>query len=328
MRKTYNWGIIGPGKIARKFAEALQLTDHVRLSAVASRELEKAKKFSEIFHCQKVYGSYEALMQDPDIDAVYIATPHAFHCEQTILCLQHKKAVLCEKPMALNTGQVSKMIQASKDTNCFLMEALWTRFLPWLQAVTDIINNKMIGEVKYVRADFGFKAVYNPQGRLFDTKLGGGSLLDIGIYPLFLCQQILGKPKQIIASGNIDEGGADMSCHVVLQYDNGAAGIITSMLNCDTPQTAEIAGTEGMIRIPSRWHRVNTFEWRRANEDWQTITLPAITNGFEFQIAEVVRCLDHHLKESPLLPHHFSRQLSETMDTIRKQIGVTYPKAE
>lgn len=327
MRKTYTCGIIGPGKIARKFAEALQLTGNVQLGAVASRDNNKAKQFAETFKCPKIYDSYEALMQDPDIDIIYIATPHAFHCEQTILCLQHKKAVLCEKPMALNATQVSKMIQASKDNQCFLMEALWTRFLPWLQAVMEIINKGMIGEVKYVRADFGFKAEYSPEGRLFDTKLGGGSLLDIGIYPLFLCQQILSKPKHIIASGNIDKRGADISCHTVLQYDNGGAGIITAMLDCDTPQTAEIAGTEGMIRIPSRWHRVSGFEWRRIGEDWQTITLPALTNGFEFQVAEVIRCLDNNVIESPLLPHVFSLQLSETMDEIRKQTGVFYSQA-
>ncbi|ANI89671.1 hypothetical protein A9P82_10455 [Arachidicoccus ginsenosidimutans] len=325
MSKTYTWGIIGPGKIAKKFAESLQLTERVRLSAVASRDINKAKQFAATFNCPTTYHSYEALVQDPDIDVVYIATPHAFHCKQTILCLQHNKAVLCEKPMALNATQVRKMIQASKDNQCFLMEALWTRFLPWMQAVKEITDNGLIGDVKYVRADFGFKAEYNPESRLFDINLGGGSLLDIGIYPLFLCQQILGKPKHIVVSGNTDKGGADISCHAVLQYENGAAGIITSMLDCDTPQTAEIAGTEGMIRIPSRWHRVSQFEWRRTNKDWQTVTLPQLVNGFEFQIAEVVKCLDNNLIESPSLPHAFSLQLSETMDEIRKQIGVTYP---
>lgn len=328
MHKTYRWGIIGPGRIARKFSEALQLTENAELGAVASRDVSRAKQFAEASGCGQVYDNYEALIHDPQIDIIYIATPHAFHCGQAILCLQNKKPVLCEKPMALNAAQVEKMITASKDNHCFLMEALWTRFLPWMQAVTDIIEGGKIGEVKYVRADFGFKAEYNPAGRLFDTKLGGGSLLDIGIYPLFLCQQLLGKPKHIAATGNIDKGGADISCNAALQYDNGGAGIITSMLDCDTPQTAEIAGTEGMIRIPSRWHRINEFEWRRAGEDWQQVILPPITNGFEFQIAEVVRCLDEGLIESPLLPHSFSLQLSETMDEIRKQIGVAYPLAD
>lgn len=324
MPDIYNWGIIGPGKIAKKFAEALSLTDKVRLGAVASRDREKAMQFAEAFGCPKAYDSYEKLVQDPEIDVVYIATPHAFHCEQTLLCLGHKKAVLCEKPLALDAAQVNRMIQAARDNNVFLMEALWTRFLPWLRAVMEIIGNGLIGEVRYVRADFGFKAGYDPLGRLFDTKLGGGSLLDIGIYPLFLCQQVLGKPQHIIATGNIDAGGADLSCHAVLQYGNGAAGIITSMLDCDTPQTAEIAGTEGMIRIPSCWHRVHEFEWKGNGEGWQKVTLPPLTNGFECQIAEVTRCLDQDLTESPLLPQAFSLQLSETMDAIRKQIGVQY----
>lgn len=324
MSKIYSWGIIGPGKIARKLAEALSLTTHSRLGAVASRDGRKAKQFAEAFGCTKVYDNYEALAKDPGIDVVYIATPHAFHCEHSLLFLQHKKAVLCEKPLALDAAQVGRMIQASRDYNSFLMEALWTRFLPWLQAVMEIIREGKIGEVKYIRADFGFKADYNPSGRLFDTKLGGGSLLDIGIYPLFLCQQILGNPRHITASGNIDAGGADISCHAVLQYADGAAGIITSTLDCETHQTAEIAGTEGMIRIPSRWHRVNEFEWRSTGAEWQKISLSPFTNGFEFQVAEVARCLDGGLTESPLLPQAFSLQLSETMDAIRKQIGVIY----
>lgn len=324
MQKTYTWGIIGPGKIARKFAEALHLTNNVRLGAVASRSIEKAKQFAEALGCPKVYDSYEALARDPEIDVVYIATPHAFHCEQAILCLQNKKAVLCEKPLALNAAQVGRMIQASKGNSCFLMEALWTRFLPWLKAVNEIIHGGEIGTVRYVRADFGFKAEYNPSGRLFDTKLGGGSLLDIGIYPLFLCQQLLGRPKCITAAGNIDAGGADISCHAILQYENGAAGIISSVLDCNTHQTAEIAGTEGMIRIPSRWHGVNEFDWCRTGEDWQKVMLSPSVNGFEFQIEEVVNCLDKGLQESPSLLHAFSLQLSETMDEIRKQIGVKY----
>lgn len=324
MNKIYKWGIIGPGKIARKFAEALDLTDNVRLEAVASRDLSKAKQFAEAFGSAKAYGNYEALINDPEIDVIYIATPHAFHNEQALLCLQKKKAVLCEKPMALNAQQVKQMLQASKENNIFLMEALWTRFLPWLQSVIKIIKDGQIGAVKFVRADFGFKAEYNPAGRLFDTGLGGGSLLDIGIYPLFLCQQILGNPTHVTAAGNLDCGGADMSCHAILQYHNGATGIISSALDYQTQQTAEITGTEGMIRIHSPWHRTSEFEWRRAGEDWQKIILPPLINGFQFQIAEVIHCLDKGQIESPLLPQAFTLQLSETMDEIRRQIGVKY----
>ncbi|MGF7233080.1 Gfo/Idh/MocA family protein [Arachidicoccus sp.] len=322
--KIYNWGIIGPGKIAKKFAEALMLVKDVRLGAVASRDLSRAEQFAEAYGGEKAYDNYQALADDPTIDVVYIALPHSFHCEQTIMCLQNKKAVLCEKPLALDAEQVNRMIQASQENDCFLMEALWTRFLPWLKAVLEIIAEGKIGTVKYVRADFGFKAEYNPSGRLFDTRLGGGSLLDIGIYPLFLCQQILGRPMHIAASGSLDYTTADRSCHAILQYDNGGAGIITSMLDCDTPQTAEIAGTEGMIRIPSPWHRCNGFEWRKTNEDWQYMTLPLVANGFEFQIAEVVRCLNKGLTQSPLLSHSFSLQLSRAMDEIKKQIGISY----
>ncbi len=324
MSKVYNWGIIGAGKIANKFAEALKLIEGVKLFAVASRDVSRAEQFAIKHDCGRYYDSYETLISDENIDVIYIATPHAFHCELTINCLQHGKAVLCEKPLALNATQVSAMIEASNKHHSFLMEALWTRLLPWMQSVNKIVNEEQIGVVKYVRADFGFSAQYDPSGRLFDLQLGGGSLLDVGIYPLFLCMQLLGKPDNVIASANIAASGADWSCHAILQYNNGSAGIISSMLDCETPQTAEIAATQGMIRIPSRWHRVHSFEWKRTDEQWQKIELEPFSNGFEFQIKEVVVCLENGLIESPSLPHCFSLDLAETMDKIRAQIGVKY----
>ncbi len=249
--KQYNWGIIGPGKIAGKFAAALLLAGNACLKAVASTNITRARDFAATHGADRIYDSYEQLAADPAIDAVYIATPHGFHAEHTLLCLQNGKAVLCEKPMALNAAQVGEMIAASRRHNAFLMEAMWTRFLPLIQQTTDIIAAGKIGQVKYVRADFGFLAPFEPASRLYDLRLGGGSLLDIGIYPLFLCLYLLGKPDKIRAAGHLAPTGSDETCHALLAYKDGRSAVISSTLACPTSLTAEIAGTIGSILSPT-----------------------------------------------------------------------------
>jgi predicted dehydrogenase len=318
------WGIIGPGKIAQKFATALPLVGNAVLHAVASRDGQRSSEFAEKYGAAKWYDSYERLIADPDIDAIYIATPHAFHAENALRCLSSRKPVLCEKPMALNRIQVQQMIDASRQNNTFLMEAMWTRFLPAIEKVLDLVNKGSIGTVKYVRGDFGFYTPFDPNSRLFNIGLGGGSLLDIGIYPLFFCLTILGPPDEITATGKLAPTGADESCLAVLQYENGATASAFSTLRAYTSLTAEISGTEGTITIPSAWYKTNTFNLHRLGEEEQNFTFDVVTNGFEYQIREVMRCLEQGLTESPAMNHEFSLLLSETMDTIRQRIGVKY----
>jgi predicted dehydrogenase len=321
----YTWGIIGPGKIANKFASALPLAGNARLGAIASRDPARAQAFALAHGADHIYDSYEALAADPAIDAVYIATPHGFHAEHALLCLQKGKAVLCEKPMALNARQVGEMTAASAHHRVFLMEAMWTRFLPLMQQTMELVSTGKIGTVKYIRADFGFLSPFQPAGRLYDLRLGGGSLLDIGIYPLFLCLQLLGKPDSIRAAGKLAPTGADETCHAILQYTDGCSAVVSSTLACQTSITAEIAGTQGMIRIPTPWYKNDRLEWNRSGEEAHTIQLEPMVNGFEYQIREVTRCLDAGLIESPSMPHAFSLLMAGTMDTIREQIGVKYP---
>lgn len=319
------WGILGPGKIAHKFARALTLVEGARLGAIASRDLSRAEAFAREHQVPRTWSRYEELASDPGIDAIYIATPHGFHAEHSLLCLQQGKGVLCEKPMALSARQVSEMIDASRLHRAFLMEAMWTRFLPVMREVMGIVASGRIGALKYIRADFGFQAPFNASGRLYDLRLGGGSLLDIGIYPLYLCLQLLGEPDGIVAAGRLSPTGSDETCHALLQYGHGATAVVTSTLACQTSLTAEIAGTEGMIRIPGPWYRNDRFEWNRTGEPSQTVQLEPLVNGFEYQAAEVMRCLEQGRIESPSLPHAFSLLMSRTMDEIRRQIGVFYP---
>jgi predicted dehydrogenase len=322
---TTAWGIIGPGKIAKKFATALEMVDGAALRAVASRDAGRAGAFAREYGAGVGYGSYEELVADAAVDAVYIATPHGFHAEHAMLCLRHGKAVLCEKPMALTAREVSAMTAVSRESGAFLMEAMWTRFIPLMRSIQDLIDSGAIGAVKYIRADFGFLAPFNPEGRLYNMRLGGGSLLDIGIYPLFLCTQLLGRPARVVAAGDLSPTGSDVSCHAVLQYGEGASAVISSTLACQTSITAEIAGTEGMILIPTPWYKNDRYEWSRSGEPFQTVTLEPMVNGFEYQIREAMRCRALGLTESPLLPHSFSLMMAETMDEIRRQVGVRYP---
>jgi len=330
MRKFTNtdpcrWSIIGPGKIAQKFAEAIPLAGNAVLHAVASRNEQRSEEFALKHRAPKWYGAYEELIADPDIDAIYIATPHAFHTQNALLCLNQGKPVLCEKPMALNRKQVQQMVDASQKNNIFLMEAMWTRFLPSIKKVLELLNDGTIGPVEYVRANFGFRASFDPNGRLFNMALGGGSLLDVGIYPLFLCLAVLGRPDSVTATGQLAPTGADESCIAVLKYVNGATATAFSTLNENTSLIAEIGGANGKITIPAAWYKNNTFEITIKGKGTQNFTFDAVINGFEYQIREVMSCLERGLTESPAMSHEFSLLLSETMDNIRQKIGVSYP---
>jgi predicted dehydrogenase len=322
--KETTWGIIGPGKIANKFATALGMVEGARLGAIASRDAVRGREFASRHGVATVYEDYAQLASDPAIDAIYVATPHGFHAEHSILCLRNGKAVLCERPLALNAHEAGAMIAAAREHNTFLMEAMWTRLVPLMRSLMELVASGRIGTVKYIRAAFGFYAAFDPGGRLFNIRLGGGSLLDIGIYPLFLCVQLLGEPATITAAGRLSPTGSDETCHAILGYANGAMAVVSSTLACQTSLSAEIAGTEGIIRIDTSWYKNHRYEWNRTGEAVQVVELEPLVNGFEFQIREVMDCLDKGLVESPSLPHAFSMLMARTMDMIRQQIGVKY----
>ncbi len=325
MNKTYRWGILGPGKIAEKFASALRYTESAKVYAVASRDYDRAESFAARWGAVKVYNDYAQLAQDPDVDIIYIATPHAFHCEQSILCLEHRKPVLCEKPLALSANQVTKMISKAQEQNVFFMEGMWSRCMPFVKKIQELIQEDTIGAVQYVRADFGFKAPFDPQGRLFDPGLGGGSLLDVGIYPLYLVTLLLGIPERIQSIGRLSSTGADEYCNIQFGYPGGQTAAVFSTIAMQTTVTAEIIGTKGRIEIPAPWYKTERFKVIIGfNESEQEYHFPHEHNGFEHEIREVTDCLNRGLTECPLMPHAFSLELSRIMDTVREQCGVVY----
>lgn len=327
MGKIFNWGIIGLGKIARKFAEDLQKTPHTKLHAVASRNIDKAKNFAHEYEVQHAFGSYEALMTCPDLDAIYIATPHVMHCVNTLLCLNHKIPVLCEKPFAMNGGEVQQMISTAKENDTFLMEAIWTRFFPSILKILEIVKSGTIGDLVMLKADFGFKATVDFESRLYNRDLGGGSLLDIGIYPLFLAQLLFGKPSEIKAFAQIGETGIDENCSMLLRFSENQHAVLDSTIVNDTPTVAHIYGTKGRIKIHRRWHEANRFTLFIEGKDPEEFSFDHEgCRGYRFEIEEVMRCVQAGKKESGVLPLSFSRDLMELLDAVRKEIGLEYLK--
>lgn len=323
-QKIYKWGIIGPGKIANKFAVALARVPGSVLWAVASRDEIKAKAFAEKHGAEKYYTTYEAIATDTDIDVVYIATPHTFHHAHALLCLKNKKAVLCEKPMSVNYASTMQMVAVARENNVFLMEALWTRFLPITNKVLELISDGVIGNVKFVKADFGTIFPFNADSRIYNVKLGGGSLLDIGVYPLFLALLLLGKPDEIKSMAHLAETGADETMSISLSYNNGNMAALFSTFAGHTPLTADITGNKGCIFLPVPWYKGSSIIVKTNAGEETGIAVPYGDNGFEFEIEEVTRCLDNGLTESNLLSHDFSLMMSKVVDDISKQCGLVY----
>ena len=324
MNRPYRWGILGAGNIAGKFASALQYTEGAEVFAVASRDGGRGNALGEKHGAARMYDNYEQLAADDEVDIIYIATPHAFHCEQAIMCLEQHKPVLCEKPLALNADQVTRMAAAAKQHDTFLMEGMWSRFMPSINKVLELIEEDVIGEVQYVRADFGFAAPYKPEGRLFNLQLGGGALLDVGIYPLFLTTLLLGQPSRIQSMGKLSATGADEYCNIQFQYAGGQTAGIFCSITVKTSLTAEICGAKGRILLHEPWYKSNELTLTLNDGGTRNFAFPHEHNGFEYEIREVMQCLDKGLTECPLMRHHFSLGMATTLDTVREQCGIVY----
>lgn len=323
MNNKINWGIIGLGNIANQFAEDLQLSDNSVLYAVASRNEEKAKIFSERYNSTKFYDSYEALAEDPEIDVIYIATPHTFHFENTMMCLKKGKGVLCEKPMGINSREVETMVREAESRNLFLMEAIWTRFIPATNKLLEILSSKTIGDILFIRADFGFKADSNREGRLYNKKLGGGSLLDIGIYPIYLSLLTLGIPIDMKVMARMTDTDVDSYCSILFDYENDAKAILESTIEADTPIEASIYGSEGSLQLHSQFHHTEKITISK-NGEKEVLDIKSKGNGYIHEIEEVNKCLLNGEIESAKLPLKMSVDLITLIDKVKKEIGLKY----
>ncbi|WP_413698540.1 Gfo/Idh/MocA family protein [Psychromonas sp. KJ10-10] len=325
MSKTTHWGIIAPGGIAQQFAIGLTAVEGASLYSVAGRSIDKAQAFAEKHNAEKYYDDYQAFLADDKLDAIYIATPHPFHKEFAMMCLEAGKAVLCEKPIAMNESELSEMIECAKQNNVFFMEAVWTRFLPATVKIRQLLADKVIGEITRLTADFAFNASKEIR-RLYEPELGGGALLDVGIYPVNYATMILGNtPKQILSTAYLGETGVDERASIILDYGNGVMANLYCGITTFAKNEAVIYGEKGVITVHDFWQsqklRISYFDER---ED-EVIELPHAQNGYCYEAQEVMSLLAENKKESEIMSLEDSMAVMQIMDKLRADWGLKYP---
>ncbi|MFT7632948.1 MAG: putative dehydrogenase [Mariniblastus sp.] len=331
-QRTIKWGILGPGSISRKFAEGLTSAPGAKLVAVGSRDQRRAQafadEFADDFQSMEAHGSYSALAADPNVDAIYVGTPHSFHHPHAILCMQAGKHVLCEKPFAINARQAQEMVDVAREQKVILMEAMWARFLPAMAKVRELVKSGAMGEVRMVSSDFGFAAKFDPAGRLFDPALGGGAMLDVGIYPLSFSYMVLGRPDRCESVASLGPTGVDEQSSFLLGYESGQMAIGSTSIVADTPLVAAIQGTEGMLSLPAPWWIAKSFTVTRKPVGVAKIEhfeLPFLGNGYTHQAIEFGHLITEGRLESEIMPLAESVQIMETLDQMRAQWGMKYP---
>ena len=331
------WGIIGPGSISHRFAsDVVLLADH-RIYAAGSRDKAKSEAFIEKYGGDpaKGYGSYEELVNDPDVDVVYVATPHPFHKEHSLVALRAGKPVLCEKPFTINAAEAEEVVSEARARGLFLMEGMWSRCFPLIRKAKELAASGAVGVPRLIEADFGFKggdttesgvlSVGNPNGRLFALELAGGALMDVGVYPISLAQMFFGAPDSVKAVATLGTTGVDENTGILLHFPGGAVAVLHTSLQTSTVQKATILGTDGRIEIHAPWWTARSLTIHRVGKDAETISEPFTGGGFQFEAMHVAECLRAGKKESPLITLDETLAIMRTLDAARREIGLTYP---
>lgn len=323
--KTINWGIIGAGNISSKFASALKEMENTNIAAVASRDIKRAEEFAERFGAKKAYGSYEELVNDPFIDVVYIGTPHTEHMNNSALCIKNKKAVLCEKPFTVNAKDTKYLIDLAKKNNVFLMEAMWTKFLPVTNKVKEWIAEGKIGNVKRMDIGFGFSNPIDYSSRAFNYELAGGALLDMGVYPITYAIDIMGAlPVKVESYANMLKNGVDEHNLTIFQFENGAIASLSSAVSVNVGKSAVFIGDKGRIEVDEFWVADKAYVYDNGGNLIDSFIEESRINGYEFEAYEVNRCLREGKLESDRLPLNDTLDIMEIMDGIRAKWGLKY----
>jgi predicted dehydrogenase len=328
---TVRWGISATGGIATSFAKALARVDDASLQAVSSRSLERANAFAAEHGAARAYGSLEQLLEDPRVDVVYIASPHSEHCREALAAVAAGKHVLVEKPFGLNARETARVFDAAANAGVFVMEALWSRFLPAYVRLRELVADGAIGEIRSVEASFGFPFPYGPEHRLFDPGLGGGALLDLGIYPVNVAMHLLGPPVDVAATAVLGETGVDVNTLVALRFAGGAVASAHCSLTAMLPNTARVIGTLGWVDLPAMHHCpeslvLRTFGPWPEPEKTEVLELPVGADGLRHQVREVHRCLAEGRQQSAVMSWEHTLDLMTTLDCVRERIGLTYPE--
>lgn len=317
----YNFGIIGCGNIATKFADTLNKMN-LSLLGVASRNLDKALDFANKYNAKKAYGSYEEMLQNDDIDIIYIATPHGLHYEHLKLCLKYKKHIICEKAFTLNSLEAKEVLSIAKENNCLVMEAMWTRFLPSIRKLKELIDSKKYGKIKTIEAEFCFYGNQDENFRLQNNKLGGGALLDVGVYPITLAHLLLGKPISIESKGTLSKTNVDLNNEILFKYEDAIAKLHSSFVYQGN-RYSKIILEKATIILDAFW-KCELIEIREQDNNIINLEYPFDINGFEYQIQSFINTLNSNKLENEIMPHSTTIEVLEILDEIRKQIGVIY----
>ncbi len=321
------WGILGTGGIANTFAKGLSVLPDAELVAVGSRKQETADVFANKYNIPHRHPSYEALANDPDVDAIYVCTPHPMHKDAVMVSLKGGKAVLCEKPFTLNAAEAQEVITYARQHNLFLMEAMWTRFLPVMGKVRELVAQGVIGDVRAVMADFGFRTDFNPSSRLLAPELGGGALLDVGVYVTSFASMVLGGKvaPRIVSLADLGQTGVDEQSAFILGYPQGRLAMLFSAVRTESPHEAIVMGENGRIKVHAQFYHSTRLTLSVRGKEDQVIDVPYEGNGFNYEIAEVMRCLRAGKLESDILPLDETLAIMQTLDAIRAPWGLKYP---
>ncbi len=325
MQKKYKWGVLAPGKMSAKFTRGLRLLENAELWAVGSRDRDRASRFADEFGFKKAYGSYQELAADPDVEVIYIASPHAFHLEHTMLCLRNKKAVICEKAFALNSQDAALMIEEARKQGVFLMEALWPPFQPLYIKTKEIIHSGAAGKILHLNARFSFQAPYDPADRKFNLALGGGSLLDIGIYPVIDALWFMGVPSEVSAKASFAGSGSEDAISIIFRYPDGRMATVYSSFRTAGGIGVDLLCEKGNIYFSRARDMSQKLKVALTGQDEKEYTLLPEGMGYDYEAIEVMTCLDEGRTESSIVPHSFTLDLMTTLDRIRHEAGITFP---
>lgn len=298
------------------------------MTAVGSRSAEAAARFGQRHGAARSHASYAALANDSGVDIVYIATPHAFHYPNVRLCLESGKAVICEKPFTLNAAQARDLVDLARSRRLFLMEAMWTRFLPAFDEVRRIIADGTIGEIRFLTADFGFQKDFDAGHRLFDPAMGGGALMDVGVYLASLASSVFGAPTHIHSVAHIGASGVDEQAALLFGYEGGRFAQLITAINANTPQNATISGSAGSIELHAPWWKAERLTLTVGDNQPEVINAPYLGNGYTHEAMEAMRCLRAGVGESPVMPLDETVAVIETLDRVRADWGLRFPGEE
>ncbi|MET7421381.1 Gfo/Idh/MocA family oxidoreductase [Dactylosporangium sp. NPDC005555] len=323
MADRIRWGILSTGSIASTFVDDLRLLPDAVVTAVGSRTSAAAERFAAAHDIPRAHGSWQALVDDPEVDAIYVATPHTAHFDATMLSLAAGKATLTEKPFTLDVASSETLVQTARERGVFLMEAMWMRCIPAVRRMVDLVAGGAIGEPTAVHADFGMAGPWDGTHRLMSRALGGGALYDVGIYPVTFAHLFLGMPSSVQAWARMTPGGVDANTGILLGYDSGALAALTCGLVGDSARRATITGTTGRIEVPRDFFHPQAFTlWR--GDSPSEVELPFEGAGYHFEAAEVHRCLREGLTESPLIPLAGTLDILTVLDAVRVKVGLDY----